>query len=102
MKMVGLARLVTDYVTFAYLTDVFVLEDYQRRGLARWMMDAVKATVDSWPNLRGLILMTHNKAAAKMYEETLGAVDFDQGPSKGLVLLEMAGKGEKECPSDHS
>ena len=101
MQMIGFARLVTDYVTFAYLTDVFVLREHQRKGLARWMMVAVKEVVDEWPKLRGLILMTHSKPAARMYEQTLGVVDFETGPSKGLVLLEMPGKGEKEYKEDH-
>ncbi|RCI09926.1 hypothetical protein L249_8610 [Ophiocordyceps polyrhachis-furcata BCC 54312] len=101
-RMAGLARIVTDYVTFAYLTDVFVLEEFQRRGLASWMMRALKELVDEWPNLRGLILMTHDKAAARMYKRELGAVDFDEGPSAGLVLLEMGGRGMKDVPpEDH-
>lgn len=99
--MVGLARVVTDYVTFAYLTDVFVLEHFQRKGLASWMMRALKELVDEWPNLRSLILMTHDKAAARMYQRELGAVDFDQGPSAGLVLLEMGGRGKKDVPVHH-
>ncbi|KAL3962637.1 hypothetical protein ACCO45_004160 [Purpureocillium lilacinum] len=100
-RLCGLARVVTDYVTFAYLTDVFVLEDFQRRGLASWMMRALKETVDEWPNLRGLMLMTHDKAAARMYQRELGAVDFDKGPSAGLVMLEMGGKGMKDVPDEH-
>ncbi|KAM4063104.1 acetyltransferase (GNAT) family protein [Hirsutella rhossiliensis] len=100
-RMVGFARIVTDYVTFAYLTDVFVLEEFQRKGLASWMMRALKELVGEWPNLRGLILMTHDKAAARMYQRELGAVDFDQGPSAGLVLLEMGGRGKKDVPADH-
>ena len=99
--MDGLARIVTDYVTFAYLTDVFVLKEYQRRGLATWMMRSVKELVDDWPDLRGLMLMTHDKAAAQMYERTLGAVDFDKGPSAGMAMLEMAGPAEKGIPKDH-
>lgn len=99
--MVGFARLVTDYVSFAYLTDVFVLPDSQRKGLASWMMRCIKELVDGWPDLRGLMLMTHDKTAAKMYETTLGALDFDKGPSAGMMMLEMAGPGEKETPKDH-
>lgn len=38
-QQVGFARLVTDYTTFGYLCDVFVSPDYQRQGLARWLMD---------------------------------------------------------------
>lgn len=99
--MVGFARVVTDYVTIAYLTDVFILEDYQRRGLASWMMRALKDVVDSWPNLRGLMLMTHDESAARLYKRELGALDFDKGPSKGLVMLEMAGNGQKDVPDEH-
>nr|WHA27465.1 putative N-acyltransferase [Sesquicillium sp.] len=100
-KLVGLARVVTDYVTFAYLTDVFILPDYQRRGLAKWMMCSLKEMVDGWPDLRGLMLMTHDEAASRMYEATLGAVDFDKGPSAGMKMLEMGGKAEKLIPKDH-
>lgn len=32
-KMLGFARVVTDKVAFAYLMDVFVFEEYQRKGL---------------------------------------------------------------------
>jgi ribosomal protein S18 acetylase RimI-like enzyme len=101
LRMVGLARIVTDYVSFAYLTDVFILKEFQRRGLASWMMRCTKEMVDDWPDLRGLMLMTHDKAAARMYEATLGAVDFDKGPSAGMAMLEMAGRGEKEIPKHH-
>ncbi|KAJ4158616.1 uncharacterized protein LMH87_009134 [Akanthomyces muscarius] len=100
-KLAGLCRVVTDYVTFAYLTDVFILEDYQRRGLASWMMRALKEVVDGWPNLRGLVLMTHDSAAARMYQRELGALGFDEGPSAGLVVLEMPGNGVKDVPEDH-
>ncbi|PHH89575.1 hypothetical protein CDD83_5750 [Cordyceps sp. RAO-2017] len=100
-NMVGLARIVTDYVTFAYVTDVFVLERFQRKGLASWMMRALKELVDEWPNLRGLMLMTSDQAAARMYQRELGAVDFDKGPSAGLHLLEMGGRGVKDVPDHH-
>jgi ribosomal protein S18 acetylase RimI-like enzyme len=47
---VGFARVVTDRATFAYLADVYVLEAYRGRGLARRLMDAVMAH----PDLQGL------------------------------------------------
>ena len=40
---VGLARVVTDYATFAYLCDVYVLEEHRGRGLGKQLMDAVMA-----------------------------------------------------------
>ena len=47
---VGLARVVTDYATFAWLADVFVLEDHRGQGLAKWLI----ASVVAHPDLREL------------------------------------------------
>ncbi|MBX0326282.1 GNAT family N-acetyltransferase [Oscillochloris sp. ZM17-4] len=47
---IGLARVISDYATFAYLCDVFVLEAYRGHGLGTWLMGAVVAH----PDLRGL------------------------------------------------
>ena len=38
---VGYARVVTDHATFAYLCDVYVLEEHRGRGLGKWMMREV-------------------------------------------------------------
>lgn len=38
---VGLVRVVTDHATFAYLCDVYVLEEHRGRGLAKALMRAV-------------------------------------------------------------
>lgn len=40
-RQIGLARVVTDRATFAYLCDVYVLEDYRDRGLGKWLIDVV-------------------------------------------------------------
>jgi GNAT superfamily N-acetyltransferase len=37
-KQIGFARLITDYATFAYLADVYVLSGYRGRGLSKWLM----------------------------------------------------------------
>jgi GNAT superfamily N-acetyltransferase len=47
---IGLARVVTDRATFAYLCDVYVLEDYRASGLGKWLMKTVMAH----PDLQGL------------------------------------------------
>jgi len=49
-RQVGFARVITDRATFAYLSDVYILEGYRGRGLARRLMDAVMAH----PDLQGL------------------------------------------------
>jgi GNAT superfamily N-acetyltransferase len=40
-KQIGMARVITDYATFAYLCDVFVLKDYRGRGLGKLLMQTV-------------------------------------------------------------
>lgn len=49
-QQVGFARLVTDKATFAYLADVFILEEYRGRGLSKWMMQVIH----DHPELQGL------------------------------------------------
>ena len=49
-RQVGFARVVTDRATFAYLADVFVVEDQRGRGLAAWLV----ATALAHPELQGL------------------------------------------------
>jgi GNAT superfamily N-acetyltransferase len=42
-RQVGLTRVVTDHATFAYLCDVYVLEEHRGRGLGKLMMRTVMA-----------------------------------------------------------
>jgi GNAT superfamily N-acetyltransferase len=49
-RQVGFARVVTDRATFAYLADVYVLEEQRGRGLGRWLIE----TVIAHPDLQGL------------------------------------------------
>jgi len=49
-RQVGLARVVTDRATFAYLCDVYVLESHRGRGIGKQLMRAVVAH----PDLQGL------------------------------------------------
>ena len=49
-KQIGLARAITDYTTFAYLCDVYVLESHRGQGLGKWLISCVMAL----PQLQGL------------------------------------------------
>jgi GNAT superfamily N-acetyltransferase len=49
-SQVGFARVVTDKSTFAYLGDVFVLEDFRGRGLGKWLLERIVGH----PELQGL------------------------------------------------
>ncbi len=49
-RQVGLARVITDYATFAYLCDVFILEEHRGAGLGKWLIEVVLAH----PGLQGV------------------------------------------------
>lgn len=48
-EQVGFARVVTDFATFAWIADVFVLPEHRGRGLAKWLMTVILAH----PKLQG-------------------------------------------------
>jgi GNAT superfamily N-acetyltransferase len=49
-RQAGFARVVTDFATFAYIGDVFILKEYRGRGLSKWLMGIVR----NHPDLHGL------------------------------------------------
>ncbi len=49
-KQIGFARVVSDFATFAYIGDVFVLSEYRGHGLSKWLMEAML----EHPDLQGL------------------------------------------------
>ncbi len=40
-QQIGFARVVTDYCTFAWLADVFILNQYRGRGLSKWLIEVI-------------------------------------------------------------
>lgn len=49
-KQIGFARVVSDFATYAYIGDVFVVESYRGQGLAKWLMECIVGH----PRLQGL------------------------------------------------
>ena len=65
-EQVGFARVVTDKATFAYLADVFVLEECRGLGLSKLLMKSVSAH----PDLQGLRrFMLATKDAHGLYSQ---------------------------------
>jgi len=58
-RQIGLARVITDGATFAYLCDVYVLPERRGRGLGRWLMECVMAH-PSLQELRRFYLVTRD------------------------------------------
>ena len=66
-RQIGFARVVSDQATFAYLGDVFVIDEFRGRGLSKWLMEVIVAH----PDLQGLrrwVLATRD--AHGLYEKT--------------------------------
>jgi N-acetylglutamate synthase-like GNAT family acetyltransferase len=49
-KQIGFARVISDFATYAYIADVFILEGYRERGLGKELM----ASIMAHPELQGL------------------------------------------------
>jgi GNAT superfamily N-acetyltransferase len=58
-QQVGLARVITDLATFAYLCDVYVLEEHRGDGLGKWLIDTVTSHPDL-ANIRMFLLATRD------------------------------------------
>ena len=73
-RQVGFARAISDLATYAYLSDVFVIEEYRQRGLSKWLMQCVLEHPDL-QGLRRFALFTRD--AQGLYER------YGFGPPRG-------------------
>ena len=65
-KQIGVARVISDTATFAYLCDVFIDESYRGRGLGKWLMETILRH-ESLQGLRRFALTT--KDAHGLYSQ---------------------------------
>jgi GNAT superfamily N-acetyltransferase len=56
-KQVGFARIVSDYATFGYLADVYILSEHRGKGLSKGIMDVIMS-LDWVKKLRRFSLAT--------------------------------------------
>jgi len=65
-RQLAFARAVTDLATYAYLTDVIVVEDARGKGIGSWMVEALL----DHPDLQGLRQITlFTRDAQALYEK---------------------------------
>jgi len=86
-QQVGFARVVTDYVTFAWLCDVFVLESHRGQGLGKWLIECVAGHPDLL-NLKLFLLATRD--AHELYRRYGG---FDTLPKPEKWMFRSAQQG---------
>lgn len=77
----GFARVVTDRARFAWLADVFVLEEHRGKGLGIWLVE----TVLGRPELTGLRVLLATEDAHGLYSR-FGFVSVD-----GARIMERPG-----------
>ncbi len=65
-NQIGFARVVSDYATFAYVGDVFILEQFRGLGLSTWLMESILSHKDL-QGLRRWVLATRD--AHGLYEK---------------------------------
>lgn len=82
-KQAAFARVVTDYCTFAWLADVFVLESQRGRGLGKWLVECVV----THPDLQGL--KTFVLATRDAHELYRRYGDFDALPNPERWMRRM-------------
>jgi hypothetical protein len=95
-EQIGLARMITDGISFGYLADTYVLPEYQGDGLGRWLIDCVAEvfSLESMPYLRRIMLLTSGKRLEEFYGQTLGVkvIGHEPRPDIGHDLVFMNAK----------
>ncbi|UBM60534.1 GNAT family N-acetyltransferase [Marinilongibacter aquaticus] len=66
-KQIGFCRIITDYSTFAYLADVFIVEKHRGNGFAVWMTEEL-VKIPALQGLRRWVLATRD--AHSLYEKS--------------------------------
>ncbi len=64
-RQAGFARVVTDFVRFAWLGDVFILPEYRGKALGKWLMSLIV----EHPLLRGVSFNLVTRDAHGLYEQ---------------------------------
>jgi GNAT superfamily N-acetyltransferase len=64
-EQVGCSRVVTDFVSVAYLADVFLMEEQRGRGLGRWLIE----TIVGHPVLSEVRWLLHTRDAHALYRQ---------------------------------
>lgn len=65
-KLIGYARVISDFSTIAYLGDVFILPEYRGLGLSKWLMEVIMEHKEL-QGLRRWVLLT--STAEWLYEK---------------------------------
>lgn len=77
-ELVGLARVISDGASIAYLQDVLVAPRMHRRGLGRRLVEAV---LEPYADLRQQVLLTGDDPGQRAFYEALGMTEVHDHPA---------------------
>lgn len=83
-KQIDFARVISDLVTFSYLTDVFILKNYRQKGLGKWLIK----TITDYDELKIRRMMLSTDDGHYLYSK-FGFKPLD----KPNLFMQIKGKG---------
>ncbi|RHZ59783.1 uncharacterized protein CDV56_101937 [Aspergillus thermomutatus] len=113
-EFIGIARCITDYTTFLYITDVYVHCSHQGNGLGSWIVECIGEVIDAMPYLRRSMLFTMDwERSVPFYKRILGmsvqesytgrfASEYAKSVGMDVVLAGRAESKVKELAFSHN
>ena len=86
LRQIGLAPLITDQVTFAWLTDVYVVEEEKGKGLGKWLVQCVDEVLSQMSHLRRAMLITGEGGPEGFYERELGMKKCGRLEGRAIIM----------------
>ena len=83
-SQIGFARVVSDFATYAYIADVFVLESHRGQGIGKLLMECIK----QHPKLQGLRRWNLSTADAHGLYSQFGFTPL-KWPERYMEILQM-------------
>ena len=90
VRQIGFARVVTDYSSFAYIADVFVVPEQRGKGLGKWLVEAII----NHPQLCELRRITLFTRTPEFYQP-LGFADYRPGPEVSNFMVRTPQKASE-------
>ncbi|KAF4805991.1 hypothetical protein CGCSCA5_v014839 [Colletotrichum siamense] len=93
--LLGFGRIITDYTTIAFVTDVWVHPSTQGKGLGTWLVQCLQEVIESMPHLRRSMLLTGSWDKSVPFYQKLMKMDLmNENTGKGeLAVMTMIWKG---------
>lgn len=90
-QQIGFARVITDYATFAWMCDLFILHEFKGRGLGKWLLESIIRH----PDLQGLRrIMLATRDAHSLYSSYGGFASLAQPD----WIMERVSQNQPESP----